>query len=261
MRLYPLAPIVLCLGALAAAPAHASGTAAAPEPLTVFAASSLKESLDAVATAWTAQSGQHVVVSYAASSALAKQIEQAAPADVFISADTEWMDYLAARKQIDVASRFNLVRNALVLVAPASDGPARIALRPAALAQALGADGRLAVAETGNVPAGRYAKQSLTTLNLWDGVSARLAPAENVRAALAFVARGESPLGIVYETDARAEPRVRVVARFPDGSHTPIVYPAARVTASPAARSTGFLAFLHGARARAIFLRAGFSKP
>ena len=267
MRLTVLAPIVLCLGALASPPALAtplalaSPTGVAPEPLTVFAASSLKESLDTVARAWTAQSGQKVVVSYAASSALAKQIEQAAPADVFISADREWMDYLVARKAADATSRFDLVRNRLVLVAPAAGGPAHVPLRAAALVQALGADGRLAVAETDNVPAGRYAKQSLTALGLWHGVSERLAPSENVRAALAFVARGESPLGIVYETDARAEPKVRVVARFPDDSHTPIVYPAARVAASPATRSAGFLAYLQTARARATFLRAGFSKP
>ena len=262
MRVFLLAPIVLCLGAFGSAPALASVTGVAPEPLTVFAASSLKESLDAVATTWTMQSGQRVVVSYAASSALAKQIEQAAPADVFISADREWMDYLVARKAVDATSRFDLVRNRLVLVAPAAaGGPAHVPLRAAALAQALGADGRLAVAETDNVPAGRYARQSLVALGLWDVVSARLAPSENVRGALAFVARGEAPLGVVYETDARAEPRVRVVARFPDGSHTPIVYPAARVAASPAARSASFLAYLHGARARAIFLRAGFSKP
>ncbi len=259
MRLTQFAPIALCLGALAAT--TAASASAAPEPMTVFAASSLKESLDAVAVAWTAQSGQKVVVSYAASSALAKQIEQAAPADVFISADTEWMEYLAERKAVDAASRFDLVRNQLVLVAPAAGGPAHVALRGAALAQALGADGRLAVAETQNVPAGRYARQSLTALGLWDGVAAHLAPAENVRAALAFVARGESPLGIVYETDARAEPRVRVVARFPDNSHAPIVYPAARVAASPRARAGGFLAYLHSVGARAIFLRAGFSKP
>jgi len=265
MRVSLLAPIVLCLGTLATVPALAAGTAAAtavvPEPLTVFAAASLKESLGAVVAAWTAQSGQKVVVSYAASSALAKQIEQAAPADVFISADREWMDYLVERKAVDATSRFDLVRNRLVLVAPAAGGPAHVPLRAAALAQALGAEGRLAVAETENVPAGRYARQALSALGLWDGVAAHLAPAENVRAALAFVARGEAPLGIVYETDARAEPRVRVVARFPDSSHTPIVYPAARVAASPAARSAGFLAYLHGARARAIFLRAGFSKP
>ncbi len=256
------ASIVLCLSAFAAPCTAASrATAAQPEPLTVFAAASLKESLDAVTVAWTARSGQKVVVSYAASSALARQIEQAAPADVFISADAEWMEYLAARHRIDPASRFALVRNALVLVSPAKGGATRVALEPAAIAQALGTNGRLAVAETDNVPAGKYAKQSLTALGLWPALSARLAPADNVRAALAFVARGEAPLGIVYETDARAEPSVRVVARFPASSHAPIVYPAARVATSPVARSADFLAFLRGPRASAIFLRAGFSKP
>lgn len=232
-----------------------------PEPLTVFAAASLKESLDAVGAAWTAQSGQHVVVSYAASSALARQIEQAAPADVFISADTQWMDYLADRHQIDPASRFSLVRNALVLVSLADGGQTRVPLTPAAVAQALGRSGRLALAEPNSVPAGKYAKQSLTALRIWPTVSTRLAPADNVRAALTFVARGEAPLGIVYETDARAEPKVRVVARFPASSHAPIVYPAARVNASPPARSAAFLNFLRSPRAAEIFLRAGFSKP
>jgi molybdate transport system substrate-binding protein len=273
-----LASIVVCLGALLGSNASASVSIATHAPLTVFAASSMKEAIDAVAAAWTAQSGQRVAVSYAASSALARQIERDAPADVFISADTEWVDYLAGRHLIAPGSRFNLARNALVLIAPAAApaksapaaavqaalsgaAPAQVMLQHAALSQALGADGRLAVAETDSVPAGRYARQSLTALGLWPTVANRLAPAENVRAALAFVARGEAPLGIVYETDARAEPRVRVVARFPNVSHAPILYAVARVAASPGGRSSGFLAFLRGSRARAILSRAGFGAP
>jgi molybdate transport system substrate-binding protein len=231
-----------------------------PRDITVFAAASLKESLDAVGAEWSKKSGQRVAVSYAASSALAKQIEQDAPADIFISADREWMDYLQDRKRIDARSRFDLVANRLVLIAPATSTQINVALESAALLRALG-DGRLAVAETSSVPAGRYAKQSLTKLGLWDGVSQHLAQAENVRAAMAFVARGESPLGIVYATDAKAEPKVRVVTSFPKASHEPIIYPVARVVSADATSTKGFLSFLHGDRARNIFKQAGFSIP
>jgi molybdate transport system substrate-binding protein len=238
--------------------------AATPElelkPITVFAAASLKESLDAVAAEWTTRSSQKVVVSYAASSALAKQIEQDAPADVFISADEEWMDYLAQRKRVDTGSRFDLVGNRLVLVAPSATAMEHVDLKPDAFGAALG-EGRLAVADVESVPAGRYAKQALQSLGLWDAAAAHLAPGENVRAALAFVARGEVPLGIVYATDARAEPRVRVVAQFPPKSHARIVYPAARIARGDAESSRGFLDFLRSKRARAIFQRAGFTAP
>ena len=235
--------------------------AAAPRPVTVFAAASLKESLDSVSAEWMRRSGQRVVISYAASSALARQIEQSAPADIFISADREWMDYLQQRKCIDPASRFDLVGNTLVLIAPSS-APARPVLlrQPGALLRALG-QGRLAVAETQGVPAGRYARQSLTALGQWDALSGRLAQADNVRAAMAFVARGEAPLGIVYATDARAEPRVRVVAVFPASSHEPIIYPAARIIDSPAPAAAGFLRFLRSRQARQAFVAAGFSPP
>lgn len=243
---------------LLAAPALAK----APAPtLTVFAAASLKESLDAVASDWTRRSGQKVVVSFAASSALAHQIEQGAPTDVFISADGEWMDYLQMRKQIDPATRFDLVANRLVLVAPSSSPLRSVVLaKPGSLLEALG-DGRLAVAETESVPAGRYARQSLAKLGQWGDVEPRLAQGENVRAAMAFVARGEAPLGIIYATDAQAEPNVRVVARFPDDSHDPIIYPVARVSTSDPARSAGFLSFLRGRHAQATFHKAGFTKP
>ncbi len=245
-----------CLLMLAALPALAKSPA--PPTVTVFAAASLKESLDAVAARWQVRTGQKVVVSYAASSALARQIEQGAPADVFISADTQWMDYLEQGRLVDAGTRFTLVGNALVLIAPA-DSPLRsLRLDADSVGRALG-DGRLAVADTNSVPAGRYARQSLQYLKLWAALEARLAPADNVRAAMAFVARGESPLGIVYATDARAEPKVRVVAQLPAASHAPIVYPAARVTDSAATKSQRFLAFLRGREARAIFRDAGFS--
>lgn len=231
--------------------------AAQPRPITVFAAASLKESLDEAAAAWTKRSGQKVSISYAGSAALAKQIEQGAPADVFISADGEWMDYLQQRRLIDVDTRTNLAGNRLVVIAPV-DSPLRtLALKPAAVRQALG-DGRLAMAETTSVPAGRYGRQALTTLGLWDAVSGRLAQADNVRAAMAFVSRGEAPLGIVYATDAQVEPKVRVVAAIPGRAHDAIVYPLARVAKSPPAATKGFLAFLRGEEAKAIFKRAGF---
>ncbi|MGH8051823.1 MAG: molybdate ABC transporter substrate-binding protein [Arenimonas sp.] len=242
--------LLICLQATAAT---------SPRQITVFAASSLKESMDAIATEWTKKSGQKVVVSYAASSALAKQIEQGAPADVFISADGEWMDYLQQRNKIALNTRFNLVGNRLVLIVPASSKQASISLnKPEALLKAL-ADGRLAVAETGSVPAGRYAKQSLIKLKIWGSVSDRLAQGENVRAAMAFVARSESPLGIVYATDAKAEPKVRVVATFADDGHDPIVYPAAAVFTTGPDATKAFLKFLQGNQAKTIFKRAGFT--
>lgn len=230
-----------------------------PRPkITVFAAASMKESLDAVAAEWKKKTTQEVVVSYAASSALAKQIEQGAPADIYISADADWMDYLQKAGKIDVKTRFDLAGNRLVLIAPASSKQAVVSLKnPDAFRQALG-DGRLAIAETGSVPAGRYAKQALTKLNLWDSVSGKLAQGENVRAAMAFVARGESPLGIVYSTDADAEPKVRVLAVFADDSHDAIVYPVAKVASADMASASGFLAFLKSKEAKAIFKRSGF---
>ena len=263
-RLGYLLLLAFASGSAAGAPAASRAGAAAgaaPRTLTVFAAASLKESLDAVTQAWLERSQQKVVVSYAASSALARQIERDAPADLFIPAGRDWMDTLQAEGRIDAGSRFDLVANTLVLVAPATASTRAVALTPPAAFFATLGSGRLSVAETTSVPAGRYARQSLTALRLWDGVSRQLAEAENVRAALAFVARGEAPLGIVYATDAQAEPKVRVVAVFPEHSHDPIIYPAARVAASEPAASKGFLAFLRGSEARRIFKRAGFRLP
>jgi molybdate transport system substrate-binding protein len=234
----------------------------APRPLTVFAAASLKESLDAAAADWTARSGQKIVVSYAASNALARQIEQGAPADVFVCADQAWMDYLDSRHLLTAGTRIDLLRNHLVLVAPADGGVQRVELaRTDEFLHAL-AGGRLAVADTNAVPAGKYAREALIRMGTWPVLSARLAQGENVRAALAFVAKGEAPLGIVYATDALAEPKVRVVAIFPDTMHAPIVYPlAATAQGDSAAASREFRAYLRGSRARAIFKRAGFDTP
>ncbi len=250
---------ILCLIALLlAATVTTLRAQAAQRPLTVFAAASMQESLDAVARAWEANGGRHVVVSYAASSTLARQIAQGAQAEIFISADAQWMDYLRDRKLVEPASEFVLVRNALVLVVPA-DSPIRLVdlSSSAALLAALG-NGRLAVAETGSVPAGIYARQALTSLRLWNVLSGRLAQADNVRAALAFVALKEAPLGIVYATDARAEPRVRVVARFATKTHKPIVYPAARTIIAEPREAARFLAFLRSRQSTAIFRKAGF---
>ncbi|HEU4519520.1 MAG TPA: molybdate ABC transporter substrate-binding protein [Microvirga sp.] len=237
--------------ALGAHPASAQ----APD-VTVFAAASLKNALDRIAADHEAATGQRVAVSYAASSALARQIEQGAPADLFISADLDWMDYLQARNLIRPESRRNLVGNRIVLVAPAGRA-APLALEPGALAAALG-PGRFATAAVATVPAGRYGRAALESLGLWATVAPRLAEAENVRAALTFVARGEAPLGLVYETDARAEPRVAVVARLPETSHPPIVYPAA-LTAAARPGAARFAEALRAPAARDSFAREGVS--
>ena len=230
--------------------------AAGPAPLTVFAAASLKNVMDDVGKAYTAKTHAPVRFSYGASSALARQIEQGAPADVFISADSQWMDYVAGRGLIAPASRRDLLTNHLALIAPAfSDTRLRNA-KGMPLAAALGA-GRLAIAGP-DVPAGKYAQASLTTLGVWDSVKDKLARAENVRAALAFVARGEAPLGVVYDTDAKVEPDVRIVGLLPDDSHPPIVYPAAVVGASINSSARAFLSFLESPAAMVLFRKYGF---
>lgn len=243
-------PLLSALAGLAAAPA------AAAETLTVFAAASLKESLDEAAAAYRQATGMTVRVSYGASSALARQIEQGAPAQVFISADQDWMDHLQRRGRVDAADRRDLLGNRLVLVAPRGRAVAVDLARPGSLAAALGGQGRLAVGQTTTVPAGRYARAALQALGQWDAVAPRLAETESVRAALMLVARGEAPLGVVYASDAQAEPRVQVVATFPGDSHPPIVYPAAALRgAPPAARA--FVGWLSGPQARAVFARHG----
>lgn len=228
---------------------------AAAQPLTVFAAASLKNALDEAAGAWN---GPRVRASYAASSALARQLERGAPADLFFSADTLWMDWAEARRLVRAETRRDLLGNSLVLIAPAGTGTT-VALRPGMdLAGALG-DGRLAIADADAVPAGRYGKAALQSLGLWDQVRDRLARAENVRAALAFVARGEAPLGIVYVSDAVADPAVEVAAAVPASLHPPIVYPVAVTAASRRPEAASFIDFLASAKARPIFQRHGFT--
>lgn len=235
----------------------AAGEARAATVATVFAAASLQDALSAVGAAWAAGSRPAPRFSFGASSALARQIDQGAPADLFLSADEDWMDWLAARGRIVRASRRDLLSNRLVLIAPKGS---RTTLRVASgmpLAAAL-RSGRLAVADPAAVPAGKYAKAALTSLGVWNQAAGRLLPAESVRTALAWVARGEAPLGVVYATDAAAEPRVRVVGVFPASSHPPIRYPAAMVAASRNDGAAAFLGFLRGPRAAAIFRRHGF---
>lgn len=231
--------------------------------LLVFAAASLKNALAEVDAGW-AQTPQGkaagVKTSFAGSSALAKQIEAGAPADVFISADLDWMDYLEQKQLVKPATRGTLLGNAIVLVAPTdSTGDSKTGAAIAELPKLLGKDGRLAMADTNAVPAGKYGKAALQHLKLWDAVAGRIAQAENVRAALALVARGEAPFGIVYATDAAAEPKVRVVASFPAGSHPPILYPAAVLAASSNPAAAAYLDYLHGPAAAAIFTRNGFT--
>lgn len=223
----------------------------------VLAAASLQESLTAAADRWTAKGHPRPVLSFAASSALARQVEAGAPADLFVSADEEWMDYLAQRRLIQPRSRVSFLTNSLVLVAP-SASRVHVTIGPRfPLARALG-QGRLAMADPNAVPAGKYGKEALTRLGVWPSVQGQVASAENVRAALALVARGEAPLGVVYATDARAAPGVRVVATFPAASHTPITYPVATLAASRNPEAEGFRRFLVSAEGKTLFRRFGF---
>lgn len=219
----------------------------------VFAAASLKNALDEIAQGMP---GGKAAISYAASSALARQIEAGAPASVFICADLDWMDYLETRKLLLPGTRRDLLGNRLVLIAPAASRT-NLALAPGMpLGQALG-DRRLALADPRYVPAGKYARAALEKLGVWHTAAGRIAAAENVRAALSLVARGEAPLGIVYETDARAEPKVRVVARFDPSLHPPIIYPLALLKGA-GAPAREFAAYLEGGTARRIFQNHGF---
>jgi molybdate transport system substrate-binding protein len=227
-------------------------------PLLVFAAASLTDVLQELGPAYQQQSGRAVKFSFAASSALARQVESGARADVFVSADTDWMDYLQGRNLVDTASRVNLLGNRLVLIAPAGS-PVQLTIAPGfALAAALGRDGRLSTGDPDAVPVGKYAKSALTSLGVWNQVADRLVRADNVRTALLFVERGEAPLGIVYATDAAIDSGVRVVDTFPATTHLPIVYPVARLAGGDAAAAE-FIAFLRGPAARAAFERYGFT--
>jgi len=228
------------------------------DPVKVFAAASLKDALDAVTKAWATKAvGKSVTASYAASSALAKQIEAGAPADLFLSADLDWMDELEKKGLLADGTRKSLLGNTLVLVAPVGSG-VKLELKSGADLQGALAGGKLAMADVKAVPAGKYGKAALDKLGLWAGVEPSVAQAENVRAALALVARGEAKLGIVYGTDARAEPKVEVVGVFPDPSHAPIVYPVAELKAATNPDAMALLGFLESPEAAAIFKAQGF---
>lgn len=245
-----LAPLLALLASLLPSFAHARA------PL-VLAAASLQEAMTAAADRWTARGHARPVISFAASSALARQIEAGAPADLFVAADEQWMDHAAAAGFIAPRSRVAFLTNQLVLVAPSASRVA-IAIRPGfPLARVLG-KGRLAMGDPDAVPAGIYGRQALTRLGVWPQVLPKVARTESVRAALALVARGAAPLGVVYATDARAEPRVRIVGTFPAGSHAPIVYPVARIKGATSADAEPFRRFLLSDEGKAIFRRFGF---
>jgi len=243
--------LTIALSAAFAAPAFAE------PPVIVFAAASMKTALDEAAAAFHAETGAQIKISYGGSLALARQLEQGAPADIFVAADEDSMDEAAKGKAIKPESRIDLLANTLVLVAAKSSPVQTLPLTPAAMSAALGT-GKLATGEVHSVPVGKYAKQALTNLGLWDAAAPHLAMTDNVRAALAFVARGEAPLGVVYATDAAAEPAVKIVATFPAASHKPIVYPVALTAAGANPAASEFFAFLRSPAAGAIFTRQGF---
>lgn len=241
-----------------AAPTLAETEAAASSAVTVFAAASLKNALDAVSADFTKKTGVNLKVSYGGSMALAKQIEAGAPADVFFSADAASMDYLAQKNLIQSDTRTNLLGNTLVVVTPRQSKIQQLPFTPQAFAAAVGA-GKIATGDPASVPVGKYAKAALEKLGLWAVAEPHVAFTDNVRAALMFVARDEAPLGIVYLTDARSEPNVKIVATFPDGSHPPIVYPAALTSTAQGDAPAQLLAFFKSAAAKPIFGEQGFA--
>ena len=251
-------PVLAALAAALAIVTVPYAAKAQDQSITVFAAASMKNALDDVDAAYTKKSGAKVVASYAASSALMKQIEQGAPADVFVSADLHWMDYGSQKKLIKDNTRVNLLGNKLVLIAAKDSKISNVTIGPGFDLAKLAGDGRVATGDVRAVPVGLYAKAALEKLGAWAAVEPKMAMADNVRAALILVARGEAPLGIVYETDAKVEPGVKIVGVFPDDSHDPIVYPVAETNdAKPAAAP--YLAFLRSQGAKSIFEKYGFT--
>jgi molybdate transport system substrate-binding protein len=242
--------------AIAFAPPHP--VVAQERSIIVFAAASMKNALDDVDDAFTKQSSIKVVASYAASSALMKQIEQGAPADVFLSADIDWMDYGAKRNLIKNDTRLNLLGNRLVLIAPRDSKFGDVSIAPGFDLAGLVGNGRIATGDVRAVPVGLYAKAALEKLGVWAAVEPKIAMAENVRAALVLVARGEAPLGIVYETDAKIDRGVKIVGVFPEDSHPPIIYPVA-LTKDAKPDAAQYLAFLRTQTAKAVFEHYGFN--
>jgi molybdate transport system substrate-binding protein len=226
--------------------------------LTVFAAASMKNALDDIDAAYTAKTGIKIVASYAASSALAKQIEQGAPADIFLSADTDWMDYATAKKTINESTRVNLLGNSIVLIAPKGSGIDSVAIGQGFDLAKLAGDGKIATGDVKAVPVGKYAKAALEKLGAWQAAEPKFAMAESVRAALTLVARGEATLGIVYSTDAKVELGVKIVGTFPADSHPAIIYPVAATTTAKA-EASDYLAFLRSSAAKTVLEKYGFT--
>jgi molybdate transport system substrate-binding protein len=235
-----------------------SPASAEDKTLTIFAAASMKNALDDIDAGFTARTGVKVSASYAASSTLAKQIEQGAPADIFVSADADWMDYAASRKNINEPTRVNLLGNSIVLIAPKDSSIDNVTVGHGFDLAKLAGDGKIATGDVKSVPAGKYAKAALEKLGAWTAAEPKFAMAESVRAALTLVARGEAVLGIVYSTDAKVEPGVKIVGTFPADSHPPIIYPvAATSTAKPVARE--YLEYLRSSAAKAVLEKYGFN--
>lgn len=249
-----LAGAGIVVAALAASPA----ARADDSNVTVFAAASLKDALDAVNKACEAEVGEAATISYAASSALAKQIESGAPADVFISADLDWMKYLSDKKLTKPETEKQLLGNAIVLIAP-KDSTAEARLDKGFDLAGLLGDGKLAMGDVKAVPAGKYGKAALESLEIWPSVEGKVAQAENVRAALKLVSTGEAALGIVYQTDANAEPGVKVVGTFPEGSHPPIIYPVAETAGAKDAETSAWLKCAESDTAKPLYEKQGFT--
>ena len=226
--------------------------------LTVFAAASMKNALDDIDAAFAAKTGVKVNASYAASSTLAKQIEQGAPADIFVSADTDWMDYAVGKKTINEPTRVNLLGNSIVLIAPKDSKVGNVTIEPGLDLATLAGDGRIATGDVKAVPVGKYARAALEKLGAWAAAEPKFAMADSVRAALTLVARGEAVLGIVYSTDAKVEPGVKIVGTFPADSHPPIIYPVAATTTAKA-EAKDYLDYLHSSAAKAVLEKYGFT--
>lgn len=246
------------IGAVAGLAITLTATQALAEDVVVFAAASLTNALDEIDAAFTAKTGHAVRASYAASSSLAKQVEQGAPGQVFASADLKWVDYLADKKLINPETRFNLLGNTLVLIAPSDSKLGKVELGPKTDIAALAGMGRIATGNPDSVPVGLYFKQAMERAGQWKAVEPKIAGAESVRAALAFVERGEVALGVVYATDAAMSKKVKVVGVFPDTMHDPIVYPFALVAGKETPAAKALLDYIRGPEAKGVFARYGF---
>jgi molybdate transport system substrate-binding protein len=249
---------IIFFGLFALSVQGAAAQAAPQGKLVVFAAASMQTALDAIAPLFAKQSGTAPSISYGSSGILAKQIEQGAPAEIFISADVKWMNDLDSKKLVEPGTRRNLFGNSLVLIEPA-DAQTQLKIAPSFALAAAAGDGKIAVCTVASCPAGIYAEEALQKLGVWDAVEPKLAQAANVRGALSLVARGEAKLGIVYATDAKAEPKVKVVDIFPEASHSPIIYPAAVIAGTKDPAASAFLAFLNSPAAVKILKDQGFT--